>query len=114
MSSKATRNNLRMILDGFHTAKEPKRSVLATNTLIAVGILDWISAQYFSFTVQDLAAELELADTSVRRHLKTLVVCGWINQCESRGNGSNAEKTYRSNVRIRRINASASTADIRR
>ena len=98
-----------MAIDEF-PGKPLKRSTLATNTLIAVGILDWISAQHFPFTVHDLAKELEISDTSVRRHLKTLVVCGWINQCESRPNGHNAEKTYRSNRRIRRINASASSS----
>jgi response regulator of citrate/malate metabolism len=107
--AKAERNNLRVAIDEF-PGRHAKRSGLATNTLIAAGILDWISAQYFPFTVQDLAKELEISDTSVRRHLKTLVVCGWIDQCKSRPSGHNAEKTYRSNVRIRRINASASSS----
>ena len=100
---------MRVAIDEF-PRKHAKRSPLSTATHQSVNVLDWISARHFPFTVKDVMGELELADTSVRKHLQTLVVCGWIVRCKNRGNGANAEKTYRSNVRIRRINASASAS----
>jgi predicted ArsR family transcriptional regulator len=77
----------------------------AANIMHAIDLLEFLSARHLPFTVQDLCAELECADTTARRILRTVEVRSWVTRIEdiSKPERGHPQHSFRSNVRIRRL-----------
>jgi hypothetical protein len=88
--------------------------VLSGQTILIGHIFEWVSSRHLPFSVRDLMGGLELGRDQARRYMNSLIVLGWI---ETTGEFQEIEgkehraATYRSNRRIRRINASASVGE---
>ena len=89
--------------DDMETGKQAKRACLSTGTLQAIQIMEWMSPRRLPFTVYQLAEELELTDTSARRHLRTLEIAGWVNRADDIPTKGNPLATYRVAVRVTRL-----------
>ena len=93
-------------IDAMETGKQTKRGSLSTNILIATTTLEWLSVTRLPFTVNDLAAELDVSDTTARKLLRTVETVGWVERSdkgrEQDRRGQNPH-TYKALVRIRRI-----------
>jgi predicted ArsR family transcriptional regulator len=74
-------------------------------TLEATRVMEWISSRYCVFTTFDLAAELEVMDTSARRHLIALDEAGWVKRVDGGMKGPNGviPHSYKTLKRIRRV-----------
>jgi len=85
----------------------------ATNVIQAITAIEWLASRHLPFLTDELAVELEVSRDTARRVLRTMEVKGWVTDAGKReqedGRGWSS-KVYRSNVRIRRINASASAS----
>ena len=85
----------------------PKRSDQSSTVLQVVGLVEFLSARHFPFTVAELADDMELSDTSARRFLRTVETAGWVEKTEFKrptdATGGGAGQHYRAAVRIRRV-----------
>ncbi len=84
---------------------DPHMRALNSGTLEAIRVIEWVSSRYRTFTTLDAAAELEVLDTSARRHLVALDVAGWIKRVDGGKDGPNGVTPhgYRTIKRIRAI-----------
>ena len=79
----------------------------ASNILQAVGLAQFLSSRHFPFTVNDLADDLGLSDSSARRILLTVETVGWVARTDEKRVSEDAvggwAQRYRSLIRIRRV-----------
>lgn len=61
-----------------------KRSPYSTAMLQAAEVLEFISARRCPFTVNDLAADMEMSNTCARRILLTVETVGWVEKTEEK------------------------------
>ena len=90
-----------------------KRNSLSSSMLQATEVMEFLSSHYFSFTTNDLAEALGMADTTARRILRTVETVGWVERTDGNlsstyaSNGANPTQHYRTLKRIQRVSNGA-------